>query len=66
MAGGNASRTGATAVVAAALTLSLPSIAAAGQCSPSKRVDRRNAECLDASWKNRGTFKASRAASRRG
>ncbi len=61
MAGGNASRTGATAIaaVAAALTLSLPSIAAAGQCSPSKRVDRRNAECLDASWKNRGTFKAS-------
>ena len=61
MAGGNASRTGATAIaaVAAALTLSFPSIAAAGQCSPSKRVDHRNAECLDASWKNRGTFKAS-------
>ena len=61
MAGGNASRTrgAAIAVAAAALILSLPSIAAASQCSRPERVDHRDAECLDASWKNRGTFKKS-------
>ncbi len=61
MAGGNASRTRdkAIAVVAAALILSLPSIAAATQCSRPERVDHRDAECLDASWKNRGIFKKS-------
>ena len=57
MAGGNASRTGA--VVAAALVLLVPSIAAASQCSPSKRVDPGAAECLSASWRNRGIFKKS-------
>ena len=61
MAGGNVSRTRGTAiaVVAAALILLLPSIAAASQCSRPERVDHRDAECLDASWKNRGTFKKS-------
>ena len=61
MAGGNASRTRgtATALVAAALILSLPSIAAAAQCSRPERVDHRDAECLDASWRNRGIFKKS-------
>ena len=61
MAGGNASRTRGTAIalVAAALILSLPSIAAAAQCSRPERVDHRDAECLDASWKNRGIFKKS-------
>ena len=64
MAGGNAShasrtRGAAIAVVVAALILLLPSIAAASQCSPSERVDRRDAECLSASWKNRGIFKKS-------
>ena len=33
--------------------------AAAGQCSRPERVDHRDAECLDASWKNRGIFKKS-------
>ncbi len=61
MAGGNASRTRGTAIalVAAALILSLPSIAAAAQCSRPERVAHRDAECLDASWKNRGIFKKS-------
>ena len=61
MAGGNASRTRGTAIalVAAALILSLPSIAVAAQCSRPERVDHRDAECLDASWKNRGIFKKS-------
>ncbi len=61
MAGGNASRTRGTAIalVAAALILSLPAIAAAAQCSRPERVDHRDAECLDASWKNRGIFKKS-------
>ena len=61
MAGGNASRTKGTAiaVAAAALILLLPPIAAASQCSRPERVDHRDAECLDASWKNRGIFKKS-------
>ena len=61
MAGGNASRTRGTAiaVVSVALILLLPSIAAASQCSRPERVDHRDAECLDASWKNRGIFKKS-------
>ncbi len=61
MAGGNAIRTRGMviAVVAAALILLLPSIAAASQCSRSERVDRGDAECLSASWKNRGIFKKS-------
>ena len=61
MAGGNASRTRGTAIalVAAVLILSLPSIAAAAQCSRPERVDHRDAECLDASWTNRGIFEKS-------
>ena len=61
MAGGIASRTRGTAiaVAAAALIMLLPSIAAASQCSRPERVDHRDAECLDASWTNRGTFKKS-------
>ncbi len=64
MAGGNASHASSTrgtaiAVVAAALILLLPSFASAGQCSPSKRVDPGDAECLSASWRNRGIFKKS-------
>ncbi len=61
MAGGNASRTRGTAIalVAAALILLLPSIAAASQCSRPERVDHRDAECLDASWTNRGIFEKS-------
>ena len=47
------------AVVAAALILLLPADAAASQCSPSERVDRSDAECLSASWRNRGIFKKS-------
>ena len=39
--------------------LLVPSIASAGQCSPSERVDLRDAECLSASWRNRGIFKKS-------
>ena len=64
MAGGNASHASSTrgtaiAVVAAALILLLPSIAAASQCSRPERVDREDAECLSASWRNRGIFKKS-------
>ena len=61
MAGGIASRTRGTAiaVVSVALILLLPSIAAASQCSRPERVDHRDAECLDASWKNRGIFEKS-------
>ena len=61
MAGGNASRTRGTAIalVAAALILSLPSIASASQCSRPERVDHRDAECLYAWWKNRGLLKKS-------
>ncbi len=64
MAGGNASHASSTrgtaiAVVAAALILLVPSIASASQCSPSERVDPGDAECLSASWRNRGIFKKS-------
>ncbi len=61
MAGGNTSSTTSTAiaVAAGALILLVPAIAAASQCSPSKRVDLRDAECLSASWRNRGIFKKS-------
>ena len=61
MAGRKASRTRGTAiaVVAAALILSLPSTASANQCSRPERVDHRDAECLDASWTNRGIFEKS-------
>ena len=48
----------AIALLAGALLL-LPDDAEASQCSPSERVDHRDAECLNASWKNRGTFKKS-------
>ena len=61
MAGGSTSTTTSTAiaVAAGALILLVPAIAAASQCSPSKRVDLRDAECLSASWRNRGIFKKS-------
>ena len=48
----------AIALLAAAFLL-LPADAAASQCSPSERVDRGDAECLSASWRNRGIFKKS-------
>ena len=64
MARGKASHASSTrgtaiAVVAAALILLVPAIAAASQCSRSERVDREDAECLSASWRNRGIFKKS-------
>ena len=64
MAGGNASHASSTrgtaiAVVAAALILLVPSIATASQCSRPERVDPGDAECLSASWRNRGIFKKS-------
>ena len=48
----------AIALLAGALLL-LPDDAEASQCSRPERVDHRDAECLDASWKNRGIFKKS-------
>ena len=48
----------AIALLAGALLL-LPENAEASQCSRGERVDHRNAECLSASWKNRGLFKKS-------
>ena len=48
----------AIALLAAAFLL-LPADAAASQCSRSERVDRSDAECLSASWRNRGIFKKS-------
>ena len=61
MAGGNTSCTRGTAiaVVAAALALLLAADAGASQCSRENRVDHRDAECLSASWQNRGIFKKS-------
>ena len=49
---------GAIALLAVTLLL-LPADAAASQCSRENRVDHRDAECLSASWKNRGIFKKS-------
>ena len=48
----------AGALLAAALML-LPATTAAGSCSPGDRVDHKDAECLSASWKNRGVLKKS-------
>ena len=48
----------ASALLAVALLL-LPASVEASQCSRPERVDHRDAECLDASWKNRGIFKKS-------
>ncbi len=48
----------AAALLAAALML-LPATTAAGSCSPGDRVNHRDAECLSASWKNRGVLKKS-------
>ena len=48
----------AIALLAVALLL-LPEDAEASQCRQEKRVDHRDAECLSASWKNRGAFKKS-------
>ena len=48
----------AIALLAGALLL-LPENAEASQCSRAERVDHRNAECLSASWKNRGLLKKS-------
>ena len=60
MAEEDAGRTGipAVAVLAAALIL-LPTGTAAASCSAGNRVDYRDAECLSASWKNRGVLKKS-------
>ena len=48
----------AIALLAAALLL-LPETAGASQCSRPERVDPGDAECLSASWRNRGIFKKS-------
>ena len=48
----------AAALLAAALIL-LSATAAAGSCSSGDRVNHRDAECLSASWKNRGLLKKS-------
>ena len=51
---------GIAAIALLAVTiLLLPASAAASQCSRENRVDHRDAECLSASWKNRGIFKKS-------
>ena len=51
---------GVAAIALLAVTfLLLPADAAASQCSRPERVDRGDAECLSASWKNRGIFKKS-------
>ena len=51
----------AIAVLAAALTLLLSADAAMAACSKGNRVDHRDAECLSASWNNRGVFRKARA-----
>ena len=48
----------AVALLAVALIL-LPAITAEASCSTGNRVDHRDAECLSASWKNRGVLKKS-------
>ena len=48
----------AAALLAAALLL-FPATAAAGSCSSGDRVDHGDAECLSASWNNRGLLKKS-------
>ena len=48
----------ASAILAASFLL-FPADAEASQCSRGDRVDHRDAECLDASWTNRGTFEKS-------
>ena len=60
MTAGDIGRAGvaAIALLAGALLL-LPENAEASQCSRAERVDHRNAECLSASWKNRGLLKKS-------
>ena len=47
------------AVLLAAALILLPATTAAGSCSSGDRVDHRDAECLSASWKNRGVLKKS-------
>ena len=60
MAEASTFRTGvpAVALLAAALML-LPASTAEASCSTGNRVDHRDAECLSASWKNRGVLKKS-------
>ena len=60
MAEASTFRTGvlAVALLAAALML-LPATTAEASCSTGNRVDHRDAECLSASWKNRGVLKKS-------
>ena len=48
----------AVALLAVALIL-LPASTAEASCSTGNRVDHRDAECLSASWKNRGVLKKS-------
>ena len=48
----------AVALLAVALML-LPATTAEASCSTGNRVDHRDAECLSASWKNRGVLKKS-------
>ncbi len=49
----------AIAVLAAALTLLLAADAAMASCDSGNRVDHKNAECLSASWNNRGVLRKS-------
>ena len=49
----------AIAVFAAALTLLLAADAAEASCGSGNRVDHRDAECLSASWNNRGVLRKS-------
>ena len=60
MAEEDTGRTGilAVAFLAVALIL-LPATTADASCSAGNRVDRRDAECLSAWWKNRGLLKKS-------
>ena len=48
----------AVALLAVALIL-LPASTAQASCSTGNRVDHKDAECLSASWKNRGVLKKS-------
>ena len=60
MAAGDIGRTGVAviAVLAVALLL-LPDSAEAGSCTGGNRVNHRDAECLNAWWKNRGLLRKS-------
>ena len=57
---GHIGRAGTAAMaLLAALFLLFTADAEAAQCSRPERVDHRDAECLDASWTNRGIFEKS-------